>query len=119
MRTYEEQLDGGFDSLLEEADAYFMETGKLRSTLDALSRQLDDAAIPYAVRGAIALARHGYPRMTVDIDLLLTPEGLAASRALRQRIAKMPPLAAMNDLLTDLKRHPTNAVLIKRLAASS
>jgi transcription termination factor Rho len=52
-------------------------------------------------------------------ELLLTPEGLAASRALRQRIARMAPLAAMNDLLTDMKRRTTNAELIKQLAASS
>ena len=52
-------------------------------------------------------------------ELLLTPEGLAASRAIRQRIARMAPLAAMNDLLIDMKRYPTNAELIKRLAAGS
>ena len=50
-------------------------------------------------------------------ELLLTPEGLAASRALRQRIARMPPLAAMNDLLTDLKRYPTNADLINAVSS--
>ncbi len=48
-------------------------------------------------------------------ELLLAPEGLAASRVLRQRIARMAPLAAMNDLLTDLKRYPTNEALIKSL----
>ncbi|MBI1787047.1 MAG: hypothetical protein HYR60_05765 [Acidobacteria bacterium] len=78
MRTYEEQLDRSFDDLLQEADAYFMETGKLHAPLAGLTRRLDEADIPYAVLGAIALARHGYRRMTVDIDVLLTPEGLAA-----------------------------------------
>ena len=50
-------------------------------------------------------------------ELLLTAEGLAASRALRQRIARMAPLAAMNDLITDLKRYPSNADLIKALGS--
>ncbi len=77
MRTYEEQLDRSFGDLLQEVDAYFMETGKLHVTLADLARRLDEAAIPYAVLGAIALGRHGYRRMTVGIDLLLTPEGLA------------------------------------------
>jgi hypothetical protein len=75
VRTYEEQLDRGFGD--QEVDAYFMETGKLHVTLADLARRLDEAAIPYAVLGAVALGRHGYRRMTVDIDLLLTPEGLA------------------------------------------
>ncbi len=48
-------------------------------------------------------------------ELLLSPEGLSASRKLRQRIARMAPLAAMSDLLTDLKRYPTNAELVRSL----
>ncbi len=54
-----------------------MESGKLHVTLADLTRRLEEAAIPYSVLGAIALARHGYRRMTVGINLLLTPQGLA------------------------------------------
>ena len=50
-------------------------------------------------------------------ELLLSEEALAASRKLRQRIARMTPLSAMNDLLGDLRRHPTNAALIGVLNA--
>ena len=48
-------------------------------------------------------------------ELLLSGEALAASTVLRQRIAGMTPINAMNDLLTDLKRYPTNEALIKAL----
>ncbi len=51
-------------------------------------------------------------------ELLLSEAGLAASRKLRQRIARMTPLAAMNDLITDLRRYPTNAALIESLKDS-
>ncbi len=51
-------------------------------------------------------------------ELLLSEAGLAASRTLRQRIARMTPLTAMNDLITDLRRHPTNAALIDSLKDS-
>ncbi|HEU5217880.1 MAG TPA: transcription termination factor Rho [Gemmatimonadales bacterium] len=51
-------------------------------------------------------------------ELLLSEAGLGASRALRQRIARMTPLAAMNDLITDLRRYPTNAALIASLPRS-
>lgn len=42
----------------------------LRDELDALTRDLDTAAIPYAVCGALALAVHGHPRATRDIDVV-------------------------------------------------
>jgi transcription termination factor Rho len=45
-------------------------------------------------------------------ELLLDEDALAATRQIRQRIARLTPLVAMNDLLVDLKRHRTNAELI-------
>ena len=41
---------------------------------------LDRRNIGYAVVGAIALNQHGFPRLTVDIDLLLSPDGLERFR---------------------------------------
>ena len=49
-------------------------------------------------------------------ELLLSEEALAATRALRQRISAMTPINAMSDLLTDLRRAPTNTDLIRTLA---
>jgi transcription termination factor Rho len=49
-------------------------------------------------------------------ELLYSPEALAASRVLRQRIARMPPLAAMKDLVDDFRRYRTNADLVRALA---
>jgi transcription termination factor Rho len=51
-------------------------------------------------------------------ELLLSEEALAASRLLRQRIGGMTPINAMNDMLVDLKRNPTNADLIRALNQS-
>jgi transcription termination factor Rho len=50
-------------------------------------------------------------------ELLLTGAALLASSRLRQRIARMTPLNAMNDLLNELRRYPSNAELIGALAA--
>ena len=44
---------------------------------------LDAHGIPYAIVGAMALNEFGYQRTTVDVDVLLTPEGLAAFKAQR------------------------------------
>jgi transcription termination factor Rho len=49
-------------------------------------------------------------------ELLLSGDGLEASRVLRQRIARMTPLDAMQNLLGELKRYPTNQALIEALA---
>jgi transcription termination factor Rho len=73
-----------------------------------LSRELADRR----VFPAIDLVASG----TRKEELLLTEDALAASRRLRQRIARMTPLTAMNDLLGDLRRHKSNQALIKALA---
>lgn len=48
----------------------------LNKTLLRLVADLDQHGIDYNVVGAIALNQHGFQRFTVDIDLLLSPEGL-------------------------------------------
>src|SRR5690606_12604008 len=52
-------------------------------------------------------------------ELLLSPEALDASHRIRERIAGMTPINAMNDLLTDLRRNRTNEELIRSLAAAN
>ncbi|HSJ53311.1 MAG TPA: hypothetical protein VLC52_06140, partial [Anaerolineae bacterium] len=41
-----------------------------------LAGRLEAAGVSYALLDGLALAGHGYPRLTEDIDLLLTPDGL-------------------------------------------
>jgi hypothetical protein len=44
----------------------------------ALLGELERRGLPYAVAGAVALAIHGVPRATTDIDLLVAPADLDA-----------------------------------------
>ena len=81
--TYEEVLRQGGDQMLREASAYLGGEGRLHSTLQRLAMRLDRERIPYALLGGLALAEHGYPRLTEDIDLLLTAPGL---QRFRQRL---------------------------------
>jgi len=60
----------------EEARRYFMGEGILNKALARLTNDLETHGIDYAVIGATALFAHGYERLTVDIDLLMTPVGL-------------------------------------------
>lgn len=62
--------------------------------LTGLLRDLDRAGVEYAVAGAVALAIHGVPRATADIDLLVRgPQVAAALEVARVRgftVAAMP-----------------------------
>lgn len=53
----------------------------VQQALLKLANLLDEARIPYAVVGAMALNEYGYRRVTVDVDILLTREGLAELKA--------------------------------------
>ena len=66
-----------FVRALENAQAFFMKTGKVHDAARAIARRLDASNIPYAVADAMALNAHGYERVTSDVDVLLTREGLA------------------------------------------
>ena len=78
--VYEHLLRQGGERMLREASAYFAGEGRLYSTLRRLTQRLNVEGIPYTLLGGLALAEHGYPRLTEDIDLLLTPSGLERFR---------------------------------------
>jgi hypothetical protein len=67
-----------FDAALGEAQRFFMGDADVQRALRQLAETLDSAQIPYAIVGALAMNAHGYRRVTVDVDVLLTREGLAA-----------------------------------------
>lgn len=61
---------------LENAGAFFMKIDPVHAALQELSRRLAAEGVDYAIIGGMALGAHGYVRVTQDIDILLTPEGL-------------------------------------------
>jgi len=78
--AYEQLLRQGGDRALREASAYFAGAGRLHNALRRLTQRLDAEDIPYALLRGLALAEHGYPRLTEGIDLLVTPSGLERFR---------------------------------------
>ena len=68
------------DDLLRDSDDFFRGQGPVHRTLRRLAKRLDEETIPYSVLGGMALYLLGYERLTTDVDLLMTPEGLAAFR---------------------------------------
>lgn len=75
-KAYEVQLRDSFEATLREAGEFFMGRGDLRTTMSRLAARLAAEKIEYAVVGAMALGQHGYVRMTEDVDVLITREGL-------------------------------------------
>ncbi len=67
-----------FDARLRESERFHLGIGKVHQTLQAIARDLEAAGIDYAIVGGMALNAHGYRRETVDVNVLVTPEGLAA-----------------------------------------
>lgn len=68
------------DEILNESEAFFMKEGKVHLTLKRLTQALQAESIPYAIIGGMALNLLGYTRETVDVDILLTPQGLERFR---------------------------------------
>jgi hypothetical protein len=80
MSAYETRLRAGLAAVAEEAGDFLRGTGPLRRALLRLAHDLDREDVPYAVVGAMALGGHGFARMTEDVDVLVTAEGLARLR---------------------------------------
>lgn len=65
-----------FEEGLRLAGDFFMERGPVYETMRRLAQRLEEEGIAYAVIGGMALAAHGYARLTLDVDILLNREGL-------------------------------------------
>ena len=68
---------GRMEQVLREADAFFNGRSGVHRTAEKISRTLEGLGIDYAIAGALAVNAHGEPRMTADVGVLVTPEGLA------------------------------------------
>lgn len=79
---------------------FFMGDSPVHAALQALVRLLDAEKIPYAIVGAMALNAYGYRRVTADVDVLLSPDGLRRLKAAalgRGYLEKFPGSKGMRD----------------------
>ncbi len=77
-----------------------MKTGKVHQATLALARRLDAEGTPYAIAGAMALGAHGYERVTTDVHVLLTRDGLARLKRTylgRGYVEKFPGSKGLRD----------------------
>ncbi len=66
----------------QRIDMFFAGKGPVHQTMRLLVQRLEKAQIPYAILGGMAVNAHGHERMTKDVDVLLTREGLDKFRQL-------------------------------------
>lgn len=66
------------DERLKLAGDFFMKKDDVHQTMRRLSDRLKEENIPYAIIGGMALNLHGFMRVTGDVDVLTTREGLDA-----------------------------------------
>jgi hypothetical protein len=98
--TLSPEREARFWAGVEHATRFFMGEADVQRALLKLGRLLDEAEIPYALIGALALNEYGYRRVTVDVDVLLTRQGLDAlkERALgRGYVEKFPGSRGLRD----------------------
>lgn len=77
MSTLTADREARFWAGVEETGRFHMGQSDVQRALVRLAAVLDDEGIPYAVVGALALNEWGYRRATVDVDVLLSRQGLA------------------------------------------
>ena len=80
VQPYEQRLRQDRIWGRQQADSFFMRVGPVYQALEDLTRRLEEARISYALVGALALREHGLNRETVNVNILVTKEGLAAFR---------------------------------------
>jgi hypothetical protein len=67
--TYRQQI--------KEIDMFFEGRDQVHKTMRRLVKRLERVKIAYAILGGMALPAHGYRRTTLDLDVLLTPQGFS------------------------------------------
>ena len=88
-----------------------MGEGDVQKALLKLACLMDDAGISYAVLGAMALNEYGYRRVTVDVNMLLTREGLEALKARVHGRGHVEEFPGSRDLRDTEHGVPINIVL--------
>jgi hypothetical protein len=98
MEEFEATMRRGGAAAIAHAGRFFMKEDRVTQTLQAIAKKLDELGIPYAIAGGMALAAHGYVRATVDVDILVTDEGLAAVHAALEGLGYVPPFTGSKNL---------------------
>jgi hypothetical protein len=101
-----EQIRRNYEAGLETARRYFMGTADVQLAARRLAAALNNLGIDSVICGALAVTAHGHVRLTQDVDVLLTADGL---RRFKERwlgrgwVERFPGSKGMRDAEHDIK----------------
>jgi hypothetical protein len=98
--VYEELLDRNPRWALKEGSMHFERESAVHRALERIVQRLEELWVPYAIAGGMGLFFHGYRRFTEDVDVLVTPEGLAEIHRRLEGLGYVPPFSG-NESLRD------------------
>lgn len=98
-------------SLIKELERAQEHVKDLAAALRSLKARFDEAGIPFAVIGALAVQKYGHWRFTEDIELLTTPEGLVMIHERFSGRGLVPRAAGLRKKLRD-SEHDVNIDVI-------
>ncbi len=96
--AFEDKMHRGGISAVEQAARFFMKDDPVHRSLRDITRRLTEAGVGHAVVGGMALVAHGYDRTTVDVDILVTPDGLDTAHKSLSGLGYVPPFAGSKNL---------------------
>jgi hypothetical protein len=95
---YDEIARRGGDAAMRQLGRFFMGDDPVHETLRKIAARLGELEVPYAIAGAMALNAHGYQRATLDVDLLVTSDGLRKIHSELEGLGYIPPFAGSKNL---------------------
>jgi hypothetical protein len=96
-------MENSFGKMIREVDDFLVGKSKVHRTLERVARALEEAQADFALAGGLAVGERGHLRLTVDVDLLVTAEGLQRFKARwlgRGYIEKFPGSRGVRDTQT-------------------
>jgi hypothetical protein len=95
---YEQRLRAERSWSMDEGDRHFRHDSDVFKALRKIARRLEDLGIPYAVAGGMSLDAHGFRRLTIDVDILVTREGLKVIHERLEGLGYVPPFTGSKNL---------------------
>lgn len=89
------------DEILRLISDFFAKKDDVHLTMRRVTERLREENIPYAVTGGMAMCLHGYVRVTGDVDLLTTKEGLDRIHTLLYGLGLTPAFPGARKRLRD------------------
>ncbi len=83
---------------MDEGDRHFRKEDLVFQTLRKIAGRLESLGVSYAVAGGMALDAHGFRRLTVDVDILVSRESLKTLHEALDGLGYVPPFTGSKNL---------------------